>query len=246
MINAGTRCLTVAVALATSISIATSSTAYGQLGSGGFGGGPAPPSPREQKKKQYVAPQYRPTGPQRRVIDVRIDGGDAISADRIRQTLKTQPGGLFDKTTVRMDVSKLTSSGLFRDVQTFTEEQKDGVVVTFRVSERPLIGHIRFQGNKAVGEKKLQKKAEFLRQGLHNLGYKTGGSTTQIIPVIIGNEAETLILSDQLDKAGFLAIAIRPPTVPKGQSRIRLSLSTCHTQKQIEDLNSIFRKNNCI
>jgi len=89
----------------------------------------------------------------------------------------------------------------------------------------------------------LQEKATYLRKTLHNLGYNTGNSTTQIIPVIIGDEGKTLALSKQLDEAGFLATAIRPPTVPQGQSRIRLSLSTCHTQEQIKGLIEFFSKN---
>lgn len=63
-----------------------------------------------------------------------------------------------------------------------------------------------------------------LREGLQALGYDTLGSTTQIIPLVVGPEKETLALGEHLLAAGIAALPIRPPTVPKGTSRIRLAL----------------------
>ncbi|MDX1638784.1 MAG: 8-amino-7-oxononanoate synthase [Balneolaceae bacterium] len=75
-----------------------------------------------------------------------------------------------------------------------------------------------------------------LRAEIGRLGYDTGRSTTQIIPVIIGDETETLELSQYLEENGLLATAIRPPTVPESRSRIRLTLSAAHTQQHLEIL----------
>ena len=85
----------------------------------------------------------------------------------------------------------------------------------------------------------LQENAEFLRLALQQLGYNTGESTTQIIPVLLGDEQRTLTMSEKLEQAGFLATPIRPPTVM--DSRIRLALSAAHTREQIEALTNIFR-----
>lgn len=90
--------------------------------------------------------------------------------------------------------------------------------------------------------KTLQDNASFLRQNLQRLGFDTGNSTTQIIPVITGNEEETLLLSDRLERCGFLATAIRPPTVPQGQCRIRIALSAAHSREQVEQLLHVFGK----
>jgi 8-amino-7-oxononanoate synthase len=87
----------------------------------------------------------------------------------------------------------------------------------------------------------LAENAEYLRASLHQLGYDTGNSTTQIIPVLIGDEKQTLELSQRMEQRGILATAIRPPTVPKGMSRIRLALSAAHTRDQIEHLIKVFR-----
>jgi 8-amino-7-oxononanoate synthase len=84
-------------------------------------------------------------------------------------------------------------------------------------------------------------KGGFLRQSLRAMGFDTGKSTTQIVPVIVGDDRETLNLSAWLEKNGFLAIAIRPPTVPRGEARIRLALSAAHTWEQIEHLVEAFQ-----
>lgn len=86
----------------------------------------------------------------------------------------------------------------------------------------------------------LRENARFLREELHRLGFSTGPSQSQIVPVIIGGEAETISLSDHLSANGILAVAIRPPTVEKGKSRIRLSLSAAHTRGMVERLISVF------
>jgi 8-amino-7-oxononanoate synthase len=56
---------------------------------------------------------------------------------------------------------------------------------------------------------------------------------TQIIPVIIGDAGKSLEVSGRLLEAGFLVPAIRPPTVPKGTSRLRVSLSASHEQADL-------------
>lgn len=68
------------------------------------------------------------------------------------------------------------------------------------------------------------------------LGYDTGPSATQIVPLIIGDAREALALSARLADAGFWATAIRPPTVPPGTARLRFAFSAAHTQAQLDAL----------
>jgi len=82
--------------------------------------------------------------------------------------------------------------------------------------------------------KSLQENAEYLRHSLHGMGWQTDSSSTQIIPIMIGKEADALELSSWLEENGVLISAIRPPTVPEGASRIRLSLSALHTRSHID------------
>ena len=93
-----------------------------------------------------------------------------------------------------------------------------------------------------VERHELQRGAEFVRTSLQELGWNTGNSSTQIIPVIVREEKGTLELSEWLEEQGILAVGIRPPTVEKGQARIRLALSASHTQEHLEKLIDAFRR----
>jgi 8-amino-7-oxononanoate synthase len=70
----------------------------------------------------------------------------------------------------------------------------------------------------------LAHNAQRLRAALAKKGLSTQGSSTQIVPAIIGSEVDALAASRELLDAGILAVAIRPPTVPEGTSRLRFSL----------------------
>lgn len=74
-----------------------------------------------------------------------------------------------------------------------------------------------------LGSKLLIKAQEF-RSRLHELGYNTMQSTTQIVPCMVGNASIAMDLSVFLRERGIIAPAIRPPTVPKNSSRIRFSV----------------------
>ena len=73
----------------------------------------------------------------------------------------------------------------------------------------------------------VARNSQRLRDALALRNCDTLGSTTQIVPAVIGSEADALAAARQLDDAGILAIAIRPPTVPDGTSRLRFALG-CH------------------
>jgi len=73
-----------------------------------------------------------------------------------------------------------------------------------------------------------------LREGLQRQAFDTGASDTQIVPVTIGGEGDTMAASAALERAGMLGVAIRPPTVPEGESRIRFSLSAAHDEHQVD------------
>lgn len=89
--------------------------------------------------------------------------------------------------------------------------------------------------------KKVISNAQYIRNTLNDLGFDTGNSDSQIIPVIIGSEEETLRLSTYLEHNDILATAIRPPTVPRGSSRIRLTITAKHTKKHIDYLLDAFK-----
>lgn len=80
----------------------------------------------------------------------------------------------------------------------------------------------------------LRGHGEFLRRALREQGWDTAASTTQIVPLVVGESEAAVALAGWLEEEGALAVAIRPPTVPAGQARLRLALSVLHTRAQLE------------
>lgn len=87
-----------------------------------------------------------------------------------------------------------------------------------------------------VERKTLQDYAQNLRAALSKQGWNCGVSSTQIVPVLLGDEQAAMALAEFLKQKGILAPAIRPPTVPRGTSRLRLSLCATHKPEDIEYL----------
>ncbi len=75
-----------------------------------------------------------------------------------------------------------------------------------------------------------------VRAAFTGLGIDTAGSSTQIVPALVGGEAATLALAEALRARGVLGVAIRPPTVPAGTSRIRFALSAAHDDAAVDTL----------
>lgn len=87
----------------------------------------------------------------------------------------------------------------------------------------------------------VQNLAQRLRSELSACGLTTGGAS-QIVPVILGENQTAVAVAEALQQRGFLAFAIRPPTVPPNTARLRLSLSAAMTWPQIQDLPGIIGK----
>jgi 8-amino-7-oxononanoate synthase len=77
--------------------------------------------------------------------------------------------------------------------------------------------------------RRLLDRAALFRVRLQEFGLDTGPSESQIIPVMVGDNDRALRLQRRLVEQGILAVAIRPPTVPKGTARLRLSVSLDHS-----------------
>ncbi len=74
------------------------------------------------------------------------------------------------------------------------------------------------------------------RRGANQLGLPLSESRTPIQPLVAGSSRQALIWADRLAARGLLVTAIRPPTVPEGQARLRVCLSASHTEEMIDRL----------
>lgn len=81
---------------------------------------------------------------------------------------------------------------------------------------------------------RLWEKVRFFRESLKSLDFRTGDSQTQIIPILIGDNQLTMTFSQRLFQEGVYIPGIRPPSVPQGQGRLRVSLMATHTRPDLE------------
>jgi 7-keto-8-aminopelargonate synthetase-like enzyme len=72
-----------------------------------------------------------------------------------------------------------------------------------------------------------------LREGLRARGFTIGESESQIMPIIIGDAEKCMVFSDRLLETGVFVQGIRPPTVPEGTSRLRVTAMATHTHEQL-------------
>ena len=87
----------------------------------------------------------------------------------------------------------------------------------------------------------LQEKAEYLRVKLREMGFCTMNSSTPIIPILLKDPLQAKDISRRLLGQGIFAQAIRPPTVPVGTARIRLTVTATHTQEDLNQLLNAFK-----
>ncbi|BCU81999.1 8-amino-7-oxononanoate synthase 1 [Polycladomyces abyssicola] len=89
---------------------------------------------------------------------------------------------------------------------------------------------------------RLWDNTRFFKQGLESLGFNTGKSKTPITPVIVGEGAKAMALSDALFEEGVYAQGIAYPTVPKGEARVRTIVTAQHTKEDLEQALHAFEK----
>ena len=82
---------------------------------------------------------------------------------------------------------------------------------------------------------RLKKISSLLKDALVKKGYACP-STSHILPMTIGDSGDTVLKADFLQRKGFYALPVRPPTVPEGTSRIRFSLTADITEEEIKSL----------
>jgi len=88
----------------------------------------------------------------------------------------------------------------------------------------------------------LNQHVAHFRSGAKQLGLQLMESATPIQPVLLGDERNALTMSKALEKQGILVSAIRPPTVPKGTSRLRITLTAVHQSADIDRLLQAFEQ----
>jgi 8-amino-7-oxononanoate synthase len=80
---------------------------------------------------------------------------------------------------------------------------------------------------------RLRENANRLRQGITQLGFSVAGGETQIIPLLVGDASLTMQMAALLLEEGVFIQGIRPPSVPQGTSRLRITVSAAHSPGEV-------------
>ena len=83
---------------------------------------------------------------------------------------------------------------------------------------------------------RLHANIERLKSGARARGLRLMASETPIQPLLVGDDAEALSMAAALETEGYWVAAIRPPTVPEGGARLRITLGAAHDTQQVEGL----------
>lgn len=86
-----------------------------------------------------------------------------------------------------------------------------------------------------IQRQQLQQISSLLKAALMKKGYDCP-SSSHILPMTLGDSGETVLKAEALQRKGFYALPVRPPTVPAGTSRIRFSLTAAITEEEIRNL----------
>jgi 8-amino-7-oxononanoate synthase len=88
----------------------------------------------------------------------------------------------------------------------------------------------------------LWSNCRALKDGLRRLGFSVGDGDSAILPLIIGDASRCMEFSERLLEKGIFAQGIRPPTVPPGTSRLRITVMASHTDAHIEKALDAFKQ----
>jgi glycine C-acetyltransferase len=88
----------------------------------------------------------------------------------------------------------------------------------------------------------LREKTRYFREGLRRIGYKPLESESAIVPIIVGETAFAIAISDKLLKAGVFVTGFGYPVVPEGTARIRVQISAALTKDEMDRALAAFER----
>ncbi len=188
------------------------------FGGGSGGGGAGLPAGKNEKRPEiipYIGPQEKIP-----IADVRIVGNRAVHENKIRSMLGTRKGKVYDAEQVRRDMRALMQSGFFTaQSRTYKKQTEAGIVVTFELFERPLIGYVRFIGNEKIRDKKLLQESgiktgdplnrfsvEESKRRIEDF-YKSKGYNDVFVSVLEGQKTEDTGVTFRINEGNVLRIS---------------------------------------
>jgi 7-keto-8-aminopelargonate synthetase-like enzyme len=81
---------------------------------------------------------------------------------------------------------------------------------------------------------RVQANGRFFKEGLESLGFNTFAAQTSVVPILIGEEEQTLRVTRFLQDEGLFVLPVLPPAVPPHTARLRTTVTAAHSQADIE------------
>jgi len=139
-------------------------------------------------------------------------------------------GGAFIACNSKIGEYLIQTSGAFRYTTALSPALAAGALKSLQ----------KIKQNKTWGINLLSTSKKWKKEILQNFSYPVRGDS-QILSIIMGKEEKAILLQKYLEKNGFLAIAIRPPTVPVNESRIRLTIRRDLNQVILKEFTSVLK-----
>jgi outer membrane protein insertion porin family len=100
-----------------------------------------------------------------KILAVEVSGNRRIEADAIKRVVKTQPGDIYNLKNLSADLKAVYAMGYFDDIQIETETRRDGIMVTFKVKEKPTVRSVKFSGVRWAFEDEEVKEVITAKRG---------------------------------------------------------------------------------
>jgi outer membrane protein insertion porin family len=104
-----------------------------------------------------------------KVADIRVEGNLRIETDAIRRVIKTKPGDLFAAKQLADDLKAVYGMGYFDDLRVESRAQEDGLVLTFKVTEKPTVRSVQVSGNTVFDDEEVKKSLSLKKGAVLNI-----------------------------------------------------------------------------
>ncbi len=104
-----------------------------------------------------------------KIKEIRVEGNQRIEADAILHVIKARQGDAYDAEALSRDLKAVYDMGYFDDIRVEVEKAPDGATVIFRVTEKPTIREIGFEGNKVYEDEKIQENLDISSGSILNI-----------------------------------------------------------------------------
>ena len=160
-------------------------------------------------------------------VEIRIEGNQRVDSETIKSYLVTRVGDRFYAGRIRQDIKNIYAQGFFSDVRVEGEQTPEGVILIYRVVERPLVSEVEFTGNKAADEEEISEVITVAQY--------------QVLDENQIKETEKAIKA-LYEKKGFYLVDVKSKIIPAGEGKVKVKFEIQENEK-VKIRNVIFLGN---